>query len=89
MSLKDMTIVIELIDHMEDFREYMKPITGRCFDSGTFVMKMDKLYRLVENNLSDNFDIDDKNYYEKVICVVDNRELSAEDRARYVLTGEI
>lgn len=89
MTLEDMKIVIELIDHMEEFREYMKHITGRCYDSGTFVMKMDKLYRLVENNLADSLKCGDKDYYEKVICVVDNNEYSAEDRARYVLTGEM
>lgn len=89
MTLEDMKIVIELIDHMEDFRECMGKITGRCFNSGTFVMKMDKLYRLVENNLADSFKVTDKDYYEKVISVVDNQEYSVEERARYVLTGKI
>ena len=88
MTLEDMKIVIELIDHMEEFRECMGNIIGRCYDSDTFVMKMDKLYRLVENNLADTLKTSDKDYYERVIAVVDNPKYSDEERARYVLTGE-
>lgn len=89
MTLEDMKIVIELIDHMEDFRECMGMITGRCFEADTFVVKMDKLYRLVENNLADSFKVTDKDYYERVVAVVDDRKYSVEERARYVLTGEM
>lgn len=89
MTLEDMKIVIELIDHMEDFRECMGMITGRCFEADTFVVKMDKLYRLVENNLADTLKSSDKDYYEKVIAVVDDQKYSVEERARYVLTGEM
>lgn len=89
MTMQDMTIVIELIDHMEEFREYMKPITGRCFCPGSFVLKMDKLYTLVENNLADSLRCDDEDYFEKVASIVDDNEYSAEDRARYILTGKM
>lgn len=89
MTLEDMKIVIELIDHIEDFRECMGKITGRCFEAGSFVVNMDKLYRLVENDLADTFKVSDKDYYEKVTSVVDNQEYSVEERARYVLTGKI
>lgn len=44
-----------------------------------------KIVLFGRNNLSNKFNVNDKNYYKRFLCVADNGVYSAEDRDRYVL----
>lgn len=89
MTLQDMICVIELIDTNNDFQDIMKSLMGNSMNSDTIAARFDKVYRLVRNNIYEGFDLKNDSVYDKVMNIVNNSSLLAEQRAKYVLYGEL
>lgn len=89
MTLKDMTCVIELIDTNNDFQDIMKSLMGNSMNPDTIAARFDKVYRLVRNNIHESFDMNKDSVYDKVMDIVNDSSLPVEQRAKYVLYGEI
>lgn len=88
MTQEDITIMVEVADSLREMDSQLIRLTGKGHSTGEFV-RLDNIYKVIKHNIHSSYkELTEKEIDKVLMQILDNEDLSAEERANLLLEGK-
>ena len=88
MEKKDMALLIEVEDTLEDMDETLRQLTGHGHASGDFI-KLDNVFDVIHRNSHEYYTVDSDERMQLFFQILMSREMTPEERADILMNGTV
>lgn len=88
MTQEDMVIMVEVADSLREMDLELIRLTGKGHSTGEFV-RLDNIYKVIKHNIHSSYkELTEKEIDKVLMEILDNEDLSTEERANLLLEGK-
>ncbi len=88
MEKKDMALLIEVEDTLEDMDETLRQLTGHGHASGDFI-KLDNVFDVIHRNSHEYYTVESDERMQLFFQILMSREMTPEERADILMNGTV
>ena len=88
MEKKDMALLIEVEDTLEDMDEALEQLTGHGHANGDFI-KLDNIFDVIHRNSHEYYTVESDERMQLFFQILMSREMTPEERADILMNGTV